>query len=377
MRTPSSRTISTRTAVAFALIALCVIPACEVVRVNNAPPEPRCAKEGRRQIGIVSVDGNAGFINGQPLASSEQVCEGDEVSTGAHTSARVDLMGGGYVQLDENTDPFFLLAEGGCIIIRMLKGQAYVDAKTACVQTEKIDTQLHSAINIEEGAKRTRLTVLEGTVEFRVPTQPPLTAGQQLILKPGQPPRVKKLSKKQLARVIHWRQRYFGATPGANPAPPTDKSEAPKAEPKPAPEANTNESLATLRGAQIVVPGRIEFQPGTATFATGTAGEETDEALRQLILFLQEHPEFTKVAIEAHTEDLGGGGDTSQKLSEDRAFAVQRRLVAAGVSAKRLTAAGFGASKPIADNSTEEGRNANRRIEFRVVEENGKPYQGG
>jgi hypothetical protein len=72
------------------------------------------------------------------------------------------------------------------------------------------------------------------------------------------------------------------------------------------------------------------------------------------------------IRIEGHT-DIIGRTAFNRSLSEARAAAVRDALIARGVPAERLRAAGFGASRPIADNSSEEGRARNRRIEFHAV----------
>lgn len=70
-----------------------------------------------------------------------------------------------------------------------------------------------------------------------------------------------------------------------------------------------------------------------------------------------------RVRVEGHT-DMVGVPAANQLLSEDRANRVMAELVARGVAADRLTAAGFGQDRPVADNGTAEGRAENRRIEF-------------
>ena len=69
------------------------------------------------------------------------------------------------------------------------------------------------------------------------------------------------------------------------------------------------------------------------------------------------------VAIEGHTDNVGGAA-ANQALSEARAKAVMAAIVAKGVGAARLSAAGFGQTKPIDDNATEAGRARNRRVEL-------------
>jgi OOP family OmpA-OmpF porin len=68
-----------------------------------------------------------------------------------------------------------------------------------------------------------------------------------------------------------------------------------------------------------------------------------------------------RVEVAGHTDNQGDA-DFNQKLSEDRARAVVKALVERGVPEAAITAAGYGETKPIADNDTEEGRAANRRV---------------
>jgi len=56
------------------------------------------------------------------------------------------------------------------------------------------------------------------------------------------------------------------------------------------------------------------------------------------------------------------------KLSDNRAEAVVNYLISNGISASRLEFEGFGLTNPIASNDTEEGRQENRRVEFRIIE---------
>jgi len=69
------------------------------------------------------------------------------------------------------------------------------------------------------------------------------------------------------------------------------------------------------------------------------------------------------VTIEGHTDNIGTDAD-NLSLSQRRANAVLAAVTAAGVGPDRLTAVGFGESKPIASNDTLEGRARNRRVEL-------------
>ena len=73
------------------------------------------------------------------------------------------------------------------------------------------------------------------------------------------------------------------------------------------------------------------------------------------------------IAIGGHT-DSSGSESLNQKLSANRASAVKEYLIGHGVSQERLISIGYGEAKPISDNSTQEGRATNRRIEFEVID---------
>ena len=69
--------------------------------------------------------------------------------------------------------------------------------------------------------------------------------------------------------------------------------------------------------------------------------------------------------IEGHTDNVGAG-PMNKRLSQDRAESVMAWLVVHGIPKARLSAQGFGMDRPIADNTTEEGRRNNRRVEFHI-----------
>ena len=70
-----------------------------------------------------------------------------------------------------------------------------------------------------------------------------------------------------------------------------------------------------------------------------------------------------RLAVEGHTDNAGSPAH-NQTLSEARAREVVRTITAQGIAANRLQAAGFGQSHPLADNTPEQGRATNRRVEL-------------
>lgn len=99
-------------------------------------------------------------------------------------------------------------------------------------------------------------------------------------------------------------------------------------------------------------------------FETGKSDikPESQKAVGQLVETLKANPSL-KVAIEGHTDNVGSPA-ANKSLSEARAKAVMKAVVASGVDASRLSAKGWGQEKPVADNNTDEGKAKNRRVEI-------------
>jgi outer membrane protein OmpA-like peptidoglycan-associated protein len=97
-----------------------------------------------------------------------------------------------------------------------------------------------------------------------------------------------------------------------------------------------------------------------------TIRSESEAELDRLHKLIIENPQI-KVEISGHTDNIGGE-EYNQKLSENRAKSVVDHLVAKGVPTAQLIYAGYGKSQPIATNDTEEGRQENRRTEFKIIE---------
>lgn len=97
-----------------------------------------------------------------------------------------------------------------------------------------------------------------------------------------------------------------------------------------------------------------------------TLRKESDAELEHLVKLLKENPSV-KIELGSHT-DADGTPDYNQKLSEARSASVTSFLVSKGIATGRVVAKGYGESKPIAANTTQEGKQKNRRTEFRIIE---------
>jgi outer membrane protein OmpA-like peptidoglycan-associated protein len=117
-----------------------------------------------------------------------------------------------------------------------------------------------------------------------------------------------------------------------------------------------------LSAGRIEIRERIEFQPESDVLAA-----DSEAILQQMRALLEQHPEIRSVAIEGHT-DSSGRAALNQSLSERRAARVVSWLVEHGVAPDRLTAWGCAASRPLADDATDDGRQRNRRVEAIVLD---------
>src|SRR5207248_3551213 len=113
---------------------------------------------------------------------------------------------------------------------------------------------------------------------------------------------------------------------------------------------------ALNKSGHVAVYG-INFDTGKATIQA-----DSGAVLQQIAALMQQNPAL-KLRVEGHTDNVGAAA-ANQTLSQKRAQSVVAWLTAHGVAATRLAAAGFGATKPGADNSTEDGRAKNRRVEL-------------
>jgi outer membrane protein OmpA-like peptidoglycan-associated protein len=124
-----------------------------------------------------------------------------------------------------------------------------------------------------------------------------------------------------------------------------------------------------LKNARVVVTaGSIKIKD-VIYFDTGKSSiqERSHSLLDEIATVILEHREIKRIRVEGHTDDVGNDL-TNLKLSQARAEAVVRYLVSKGVAAERLDAAGFGEMRPIAPNTSDEGRSQNRRVEFIIVD---------
>src|SRR3989442_1172149 len=116
------------------------------------------------------------------------------------------------------------------------------------------------------------------------------------------------------------------------------------------------------RETRLDILDKVYFAPGKAAIQS-----RSTRLLNQIARVLKSHPEVVRVEVQGHT-DSNGGTAMNMTLSQARAEAVVGALIRRGVSADRMVARGFGPTQPIATNATRQGREKNRRVEFRVAQ---------
>ncbi len=119
--------------------------------------------------------------------------------------------------------------------------------------------------------------------------------------------------------------------------------------------------LVTLTQTRIEILDRVYFVTNRARIQ-----RRSNALLNNIADVMRAHPEIEKVRIEGHTDDRGKD-DYNMELSQKRSEAVAEYLIKRGVDRSRLEAVGMGETEPVASNETNEGRAANRRVEFEIV----------
>jgi outer membrane protein OmpA-like peptidoglycan-associated protein len=129
-------------------------------------------------------------------------------------------------------------------------------------------------------------------------------------------------------------------------------------------EAPVRTKRVQVRADRIEIKEKIQFKANEAVIE-----EVSFPLLEEIASVIRENPHIRRLRVEGHASSEGDAA-VNQSLSEARAEAVKEHLVTRGkVSESVLESKGYGASKPIADNETDEGREQNRRVELNILEQ--------
>ena len=127
--------------------------------------------------------------------------------------------------------------------------------------------------------------------------------------------------------------------------------------------------LQQIPGVEVTRPAENEIAVHLTNdilfdFNSASLRPESQSTLRDLATNFQRYPDET-ISVEGHTDNVGSSA-YNQTLSENRAYSVKNYLVDQGVPGSRVTAIGFGETRPKASNETPEGRQLNRRVEIHI-----------
>jgi outer membrane protein OmpA-like peptidoglycan-associated protein len=118
-----------------------------------------------------------------------------------------------------------------------------------------------------------------------------------------------------------------------------------------------------VRDNKIEIHDKIQFDYDKATIKEASFG-----LMNEIASVIAKNPQIKRIRVEGHASSEGNA-DHNRTLSDERAKAVVKYLTDHGIATGELTAVGYGADRPIADNATETGREQNRRVEFLILEQ--------
>lgn len=205
-------------------LALCALALGGCASTGPASDEPPLPPIRADTIARLVVDGPNAFIDGRPVRSGSYVSDGETVSTGPRTSAKLILNEGGEIQLDENTDPLF--KRGACLLMKILRGRV-VFRNMKCLEFEdglQMAGVARSYVHILSLENESRVTVIEGEVEMRSPSPATLGRNTEYIATAAGTVQVLPLTPEQANARADWIRKYFlprpapqsgGLSPGA------------------------------------------------------------------------------------------------------------------------------------------------------------------
>ncbi|MCZ8356042.1 MAG: OmpA family protein [Cyclobacteriaceae bacterium] len=128
---------------------------------------------------------------------------------------------------------------------------------------------------------------------------------------------------------------------------------------------NNNSFTYTIKLKPIEVGATVQLKNVLFKQSSTELLEESKEELNQVVAFMKENSSV-RILLSGHTDNRGVAAD-NQKLSQMRAEKVKQYLVSKGIAGKRIQGKGFGGSKPLYPNDSEENRKLNRRVEFTIT----------
>jgi outer membrane protein OmpA-like peptidoglycan-associated protein len=213
---------------------------------------------------------------------------------------------------------------------------------------------------IEEAAKPDPVVIIEGVVKNAETGEPMSAAIEYLNLTEGAVEGIARSSEVDGAFKVVLR---YGSNYSINAAKQGFYSENVNVDLKEKGEFQTIKKDILMKPFKVDVVIRLNnifFETAKATLLP-----ESQQELDNLVKILNDNSKM-KIEIQGHTDNVGSDA-SNLTLSDNRAKSVVAYLVGKGIAANRLTAKGYGETKPVATNDTDEGKALNRRVEFKII----------
>ena len=287
----------------------------------------------RTLVGTLEASGDNVRLNGKPGSSGMEVYSGDEVSTGPASKAYVYFSSGGFIHIDENTDPIFeWLKEGTCIICKI--GRILIDAKRVCAKTPQGWFTANSRISIDVTGDMTTLVVVRGEVKLEGPDPQVVRSNEQLTVSQSGV-QVRRLSREELITSIEWHTGVKVAPAIAKAEPPPEPSEV------------------------------IRFEDVFFNFDDDTIRPDQEAQLEKIADVLSNHPTM-RISIEG-LSDPRGPVEYNKALGFRRAKSAQGFLVKRGIAAGRIETVSRGGDDSLSSCPGEICWAQNRRAQFKII----------
>lgn len=127
-----------------------------------------------------------------------------------------------------------------------------------------------------------------------------------------------------------------------------------------------NSALNELESQKIELNKDYTFENIVFNINSIALSNNAKKEIKLIYELLEKRPD-TQILISGHTDDIGAS-DFNKDLSEKRAKSVADYFVLLGLNKDRISALGYGNSNPISSNETDNGRNKNRRVSFKIVQ---------
>jgi outer membrane protein OmpA-like peptidoglycan-associated protein len=350
---------------------------------------------------LIIKHGENVYLNNKEAPDGAMVYSGDEVSTGRSSIAIVELTSGGFVELNENTDPSFYESLKCNILIRFIIGEIYAGTEKKCaeVKTPFGSGYMYSEVNIEVTAEESIFTVRKGSLTSE---GKPITEGQQIRFSKSDKKtvvgRITEPSQKRLCEVVEWHEKDClsklriecdeYATNSVSQIKKNIKDDCGLYGERWSSDYNYNYQWCLNSPKNLVISEknfrenalkqcrenfekcdeyakRASAQKIFFNFDSVEFSKDSEEILDELTDFIMKCPNIA-IKIQGYTDGTGSES-YNLRLSEDRAKKIEQILVTRGVAKTRLKIEAIGEEFPLESNKTKVGRSKNRRVEFDII----------